>query len=53
MDISSLIDQQVNINTVCEMVGHTDERTTLNNYCFDRSIASEKRDKIEMALKFG
>ena len=51
--ISSLIDQQVNINTVREMVGHTDERTTLNNYCFDRSTSTEKRNKIETALNYG
>lgn len=34
--ISSLIDGQVNINTIREMVGHADERTTYNSYCFDR-----------------
>jgi len=30
--IPSFIDGQVNINTIREMVGHADERTTLNNY---------------------
>ena len=50
--ISSLLDKQVNINTVREMVGHTDERTTLGNYCFDRSTKLEKLNKIEEALNF-
>ncbi len=35
--ISSLIDcQDMNINTIREMAGHEDERTTFKNYCFDR-----------------
>jgi integrase len=50
--ISSLIDKQVNINTIREMVGHSDERTTLGNYCFDRSTEQEKLEQIEKALKF-
>ena len=50
--ISSLIDEQVNINTIREMVGHSDERTTLGNYCFDRSTEQEKSVQIEKALKF-
>ena len=49
--ISSLIDEGCNINTVRIMVGHSDERTTLNNYCFDRSEDAEKRAKFEAALK--
>lgn len=48
--ISALIDGQVNINTVREMAGHSDERTTLGNYCFDRNNDLEKRNLIENAL---
>ncbi len=48
--ISALIDGKVNINTVREMVGHSDERTTYNNYCFDRSTENEKKTLIENAL---
>lgn len=48
--ISSLIDGQININTIREMAGHSDERTTLKNYVFDRSTPAEKKAKIEAAL---
>lgn len=48
--ISSLIDGNVNLNTVRELVGHADERTTLRNYCFDRNTDKEKRSLIEKAL---
>lgn len=42
--ISSLFDMGVNINKVREIAGHEDERTSLHNYCFDRStdIETEK-----------
>lgn len=48
--ISALIDGQVNINTIREMVGHADERTTFGNYCFDRNTDLEKANLIENAL---
>ena len=48
--ISTLIDAGVNINTVRELAGHTDEQTTLHNYCFDRSERSERVARIEKAL---
>lgn len=48
--ISALIDGKVNINTVREMVGHADERTTYGNYCFDRSTEDEKMLQIQNAL---
>ena len=48
--ISALLDAHVNINTVRELVGHSDERTTLKNYCFDRNTEAEKREKVEKAL---
>ena len=49
--ISALIDGKVNINTVREMVGHADERTTPGNYTFDRKTDSEKAQMIENAHK--
>lgn len=48
--ISALLDGKVNLNTVREMVGHADERTTLGNYCFDRNTEVEKANLIEKAL---
>ena len=48
--VSSALDGDVNINTVRQMVGHTDERTTLNNYCYDRSTDEEKLRKLTAAL---
>lgn len=48
--ISALIDGKVNLNTIREMVGHADERTTLNSYCFDRSADTEKENLIKSAL---
>ena len=48
--ISTMIDGGVNINTIREMVGHADERTTYNNYCFDRATDAEKHAKIEQAF---
>ena len=48
--ISALLDGKVNLNTVREMVGHSDERTTLGNYCFDRNTEIEKANLIEKAL---
>jgi hypothetical protein len=32
------------------MVGHADERTTLNSYCYDRHTKDERRDILEKAL---
>ena len=40
--VSMMIDQGMNINTVRQLVGHVDERTTLNNYCYDRSSEEDK-----------
>lgn len=48
--ISALIDGNVNINTIRECVGHADERTTYNNYCFDRHTKSERENLITKAL---
>lgn len=48
--ISALIDGGVNINEIREMVGHADERTTFNSYCFDRNTKEERVKLIEKAL---
>lgn len=48
--ISSLIDGNVNINTIRELVGHNDERVTLNNYCYDRNTDKERKKIIQAAL---
>ena len=48
--ISSLLDEDVNLNTVLQSAGHVDERTTLNNYYFDRSSDEEKIAKMKKAL---
>ena len=48
--ISTLIDSQVNINTICQQVGHKDPRTTYRSYCYDRSSSDEIYDAICDAL---
>ncbi len=48
--ISTLIDGGVNINTIREIVGHKDERTTLNCYCYDRLAKDERRELIDSIL---
>lgn len=48
--ISALIDGKVNLNTIRELVGHADERTTLKNYCFDRNTEEGRQKQIENAL---
>lgn len=45
--ISSMFDGKININTIREQAGHEDEKTSLNNYCFDQSDDTEKKDKLE------
>ena len=47
--ISSLFDQGININTIREQAGHEDERTSLNNYCFDQNTESVIETKLESA----
>ena len=48
--VSALLDADVNLNTVRQIVGHTDERTTLNNYCYDRKSDEDKFEQLERAL---
>lgn len=50
--ISALFDADVNINTIREMVGHSDEKTTLHNYVFDRSDENDRKKIIQKALEY-
>ena len=45
--ISSLFDNNVNIDTIRETAGHADERTSLNNYCFNQDDTKELEAKLE------
>lgn len=49
--ISKLIDSGVNINTIRELAGHEDERTTYHNYCFNRNSRDETNEQLENALE--
>lgn len=49
--VSSLAAGGVNINTIRQYVGHQDERTTLANYCYDRSTDEEKMKQVQKALE--
>lgn len=48
--ISTLIDSGLNIDEIRRMVGHSDERTTYGNYCFNRLTNKQTEDAIEKAL---
>lgn len=49
--ISAMIDGGINIDEIRRMVGHSDERTTYANYCFNRDKPKETELKIEQAMK--
>ena len=48
--VSTLIDDGVNINTIREMMGQKDERTTYNSYCFDRSDKATRLKQVNRSL---
>ena len=48
--ISTLIDSGLNINEIRKLVGHEDERTTLNSYCFNRMTNEQTENLLEAAL---
>ncbi len=48
--ISCMIDGGMNINTIRKFVGHEDERTTYNNYCYDRRTSEQVLNQLENAL---
>lgn len=49
--ISTLIDSGLSIDEIRRMAGHADERTTYQNYCFNRMSNKETEETIEKALK--
>lgn len=49
--ISTLIDGGVNINEIRKLVGHTNEKTTLRNYCFNRKDKFETEAMLELIIK--
>lgn len=48
--VSALLSAGINLNTVRQIVGHMDEKTTLNNYLYDRNTDEEKNMMIAAAL---
>ena len=48
--ISTLIDSGLNINAIRKLAGHEDERTTYNNYCFNRLTDAQTEQLLEAAL---
>ena len=49
--ISKLIDDGVNINTIRELVGHENERTTYKSYCYSRKTKSQTYEQLEQILE--
>jgi len=45
--ISSLFDNGLNINKIREIAGHEDEKTSLNNYCFDRNTDNDTEKMLD------
>ena len=50
--VSTLVDANVNINSIRKAAGHADARTTYRNYVFDRSTPDEKMRKFESVLDY-
>ena len=50
--ISSLFDHNINIDTIRRMAGHESEKTTLQNYCFDRTDLDDLNVLLENATTF-
>lgn len=48
--ISTLIDSNLNIDQIRRMAGHTDERTTYGNYCYNRMTDIQTERCIENAM---
>lgn len=51
--VSALIDANININYIREQVGHEDERTTYNSYCYNRKSENQTHLDVEKALEVG
>lgn len=50
--ISALIDSGLNIDEIRRQAGHSDERTTYGNYCYNRLDSISTQQKIDEALKY-
>lgn len=50
--ISTLIDSGLNIDEIRKLAGHSDERTTYGNYCFNRLIPEETAKMLDEALNY-
>lgn len=48
--ISALIDSHISLNEIRKACGHSDERTTLSNYCFNRRRQEETYQQFNSAL---
>ncbi len=48
--ISTLIDSGLNIDAIRRFAGHSDERTTYGNYCYNRMTDQQTEEIIENAL---
>lgn len=51
--ISTLFDLGLNVNKIREIAGHEDEKTSLNNYCFDRNRDTDTERLLEKTSVFG
>ncbi len=49
--ISTLIDNNVNINSIREMVGHQDAQTTYNSYCYNRKDITAVTQQLNQILQ--
>ena len=50
--ISTLIDSGLNIDEIRRQAGHSDERTTYGNYCYNRLDSISTQQKINEALRY-
>lgn len=48
--ISTLIDSGLNIDAIRRFAGHSDERTTYGNYCYNRMTDKQTEEMVENAL---
>ncbi|GFI15999.1 tyrosine recombinase XerC [Lachnospiraceae bacterium] len=48
--ISTLIDSGLNIDAIRRFAGHSDERTTYGNYCYNRMTDKQTEEIVENAL---
>lgn len=48
--ISTLIDSGLNIDAIRRFAGHSDERTTYGNYCYNRLTDKQTEEVVEEAL---